>query len=226
MNKGLFAAQLDDGWDIIRLLNLDSERVWKPAYSGAQAATFRGLNYAQVWEKCLREQLYDFQLRDNSLFQFRVQSFSPAKVGYAYYECPYQCMSYEEFVTIEMGGDLADVGEALMKEYSDYIVGRSTKDTVTPLRYDYAPDDYQEARHPASHIHFGHDSNIRIGTRRILIKPLAFLLFVIRQCYPDKWLELLAERDAETWCRNVREGLDEVHADYWKAKDQLEMSLH
>jgi hypothetical protein len=225
MNKGEFETQLNIAWDIIRQLNLQFDRIWSPSYSGAQASSFRGLNYSQVWKKCLSEQLYDFQLVDNSFFQFRVESFGPVKVGYAYYECPYRCMSYSEFILQELGGDPADVGDAFMTDYSNYIVSSFPKDTVTPLRYDYAPDDYTEGRHPASHIHFGHCNNIRVGTRHILLRPLAFLLFVIRQYYPDKWIELLRDDKAWIWCRDIRDNLDEVHANYWKELDKLEMSL-
>jgi hypothetical protein len=98
------------------------------------------------------------------------------------------------------------------------------KISVTPLRYDYHPDLYTQGRHPASHVHFGHGSNIRIGTDRAL-KPLSFSLLVLRQYYPDTWARLIRAAETEQLCRNVRTTLDPVPGHYWGAFDKWEMLL-
>ncbi len=225
MNRGLFEAQLNNCWEIIRLLNLDKERIWRPEYSKRTASVFRQLTYTELWNTCLREQLYDFQLVDNSLLQFRIDSFHPIKVGYAYYECPYKCSSYIEFVS-ESGFRPKVVGDSFTKEYEDYVASCEKKDSITPLRYDYDISTYEEGRHPVSHVHFGFASNVRIGTQKILVKPLSFLLFLIRQYYPNDWVELLKHRRSRTWCRNVRDCLDDVDIIYRNDKDLLEMMLY
>lgn len=225
MNRGLFSTQRNICWDIIRSLELDRERIWYPMYEKYKPSNFRSITYLKVWETCLTNQIYDFQLIDNSLIQFRVDSFNPPKVGYSYYECPYQCLSYKEFIETEMGFDIMIVGDGLMEEYGDYLSGCTLKDTVTPIRYDYDPDRYEEGKHPASHVHFGHQSNIRVGTRKLLVKPLSFLLFTIRQMYPNHWAILLQDNQAPIWCRNVRTNLANVHTDYWKPKDLFELVL-
>lgn len=225
MNRGLFGAQVNICWDIINSLELEYDRVWIPLYKNYGSSDFIGLTYLESWEKCLRNQLYDFQLTDNSLIQFRVDSFSPLKVSYSYYECPYQCLTYAEFVASEMNLDINIVRDGLSKEYGDYLNECEIKDTVTPFRYDFDPDSYGEGRHPASHIHFGHGSNIRISTRKVL-KPLSFLLLVIRQVYPVYWMVLLEDSNFPVWCSNIRVNLTDVHSAYWNPKDQFEVTLH
>ena len=116
MNRGLFGAQLNNCWEIISYLELDYERVWYPTYEQYNPTNFKGLTYLEVWKKCLADHIYNFQLADNSLIQFRVDSFNPLKVGYSYYECPYLCLSYAEFVESELGFDIKGVRDGFMKE--------------------------------------------------------------------------------------------------------------
>lgn len=101
----------------------------------------------------------------------------------------------------------------------------SQKESVTPIRYDYRPQHYEEGRHPASHVHFGHMNNIRLATERVLERPLSFFLLVIRQYYPDDWVNLLQHAEAGNWCKNVRDDLGNVSTEYWRPLDQLEMIL-
>ena len=112
----------------------------------------------------------------------------------------------------------------IKREYDLYILNRERKDAVTPLRYGYEPELYRENRHPASHMHFGHDSEIRVGTKKFL-RPLSFFLFVIRQCYPECWSVLVQIYNADALCKNIREHLDDIDKDYWNPKDEWEMSL-
>lgn len=224
MNQGLFAAQVNTGWDILRTLKLDSDRVWYPSYPENPATRFRSLSYVDVWKNCFSNQFYDFLLSDRSFIQFRADSFRPLKVSYAYYECPFQGLSYAEFIEKELELSLDDVGDFFHEEYEDYLLSCGPKETVTPIRYDYDPERYMEGLHPASHIHFGHGSNIRVGTKRIL-RPLSFLLFVIRQCYSQSWKTCLALNDASTWCKNVRDALDEIDARFLNTADYSEMIL-
>jgi hypothetical protein len=223
MNIALFNAQLNTAWDLLNDLSIGSERNWSPDYAGLGASAFRHLSYLDVWKKCVNETFYDFQLSDNSLLQFRVPSYSPLELSYVYYECPYECLAYEEFVQ-ELGFAYEDVHDELKPEYGDYVTTCDAKDTVTPIRYDLSPALYRAGGHPASHIHFGHNSDIRVGTRRIL-RPLSFVLFVLRQCYSKTWQRLLARSDAEILCRNVKQNLTDVPREYWDVLDEREMTL-
>lgn len=223
MNVGLLNTQITTAWGLLVHLGIADERNWNPKYRNLQAASFRHLRYIDVWKTILNEGFYDFQLTDNSLLQFRVPSFNPLEVSYAYYECPMECSTYDEFLR-EVGATYEDVHDELRPKYEDYVSTCSAKDVVTPIRYDFSPNLYRSGIHPASHIHFGHNSAIRVGTNKIL-RPLSFVLFILRQCYPNVWQAFLGHKDADNLCRNIREHLSDVPNDYWHNLDEREMRL-
>ena len=222
MNRGLFSTQVNTAWNILKHLELAAKRVYVPDYS-EKASTFRGLTYLDTWKQCIQRQSYNFQLVDNSLIQFQVDNYTPLELRYVFYECPFESMSYLDFLD---SNDLNyyEVGDGFRAEYEEYLATCELKETFTPIRYDFSPNLYTEGRHPASHIHFGHRNEIRIGTRHIL-RPLSFLLLIIRQNYPNTWQRLLQHEEATNWCKNVREQLDGIHDTYWNALDEWEMIL-
>lgn len=224
MKEGVFRTQVNTSWEIVRKLELDAERNWFPSYREITASMFRGLSYLDTWEICFRERYYDFQLHDNSLIQFRVEGYAPLSVSYAYYECPYQCLSYADFVHDYCGFGIYEAGGEFRPEYEDYVVMCNVKETATPIRYDHGTDSYREGVHPASHVHFGHMNSIRVRTKKVL-RPLSFLLFVIRQFYSDAWRMLLDMSQAPVWCRNVRDNLEDVGAEFCNPLDEYEMAL-
>jgi len=132
-------------------------------------------------------------------------------------------MSYLDFLASN-ALNYYEVGDSFRVEYEEYLSTCKIKETFTPIRYDFAPSLYTEGRHPASHIHFGHQNEIRVGTKHIL-RPLSFLLLIIRQHYPNAWQRLIQHEEAVSWCRNVREHLDVIHDVYWNVMDEWEMIL-
>ena len=225
MNRGEFAAQVNDAWAVSNGLALADQRVWLPNYPAVTAREFRGLSYVDTWFTCLQNNYFDFSFRDGAFVQFVLGSIRPLRLSYSYYECPYEGLTYEGFVEFELELDLNETGDSFREEYETYRMTQEAKEAVTPFRYDYAPKDYVEGRHPASHVHFGHGSSIRIGTDKIL-KPMSFLMFLLRQCYASEWTSLHKMKDAEVWCRNVEDSLDEVSDKYRNDLDEREMTLH
>ncbi len=223
MKEGIFRTQINTAWDILKRLELDEERVVLPNYPRRAASMFRHLSYLETWKLCFQEQYYDFQLSDSSLLQFTVDSYSPLALRYVYYECPYQSLTYADFLE-EQGTSRHEVGDELVPDYEDYLSTCDMKETVTPIRYDYSPEQYMAGIHPASHIHFGHRNSVRVATKNIL-RPLSFLCLIIRQCYPDAWRQLLTIQEAESWCKNVRENLERVNEQFWNSLDKWEMIL-
>ena len=225
MNLGQFRTQVDTAWAIIRRLELAEDRVFYPPYPENPAPLFRQLTYLETWKLCFREQYYDFQLKDDSLIQFRVESFNPLCMSYVYYECPLTpAISFDDFLRDYMGVDDWDNQRYLRRDFDDYYNLSNIKEVVTPIRYDYSPRLYTEGLHPASHLHLGHKSNIRVGTKKILL-PISFLCFVLRQAYPMHWQRFVEIPDATLWIRNIRDNLDDVSEDFWNPLDQWEMTL-
>src|SRR5262249_2107023 len=210
-------------WDILKILDMAGTRVASPSYPAQPASMFRHLSYPDIWKTCYQNQYYHFQLSDGSLIQFRVENYKPLEVSYVFYDCPYKAISlYDNFR--EEYADLIEDEHELREEYTNYFAQLELKDSWVPLRYDYSPELYSEGRHPASHVHFGHNNNIRVGTKKLLM-PISFLHFVLRQMYPDAWAKLVTMEYAELWCRNIREVLVDIDSRYWRALDEWEMYL-
>lgn len=222
MSYGKFAAHVNASLELFDSLDLLTE-IARPTYSAYGAAFFRGRSYVDVWRICFQDRIFDAQLTDDSLIQFRFDHTVTSNLSYAYYDCPFKKqISFEEFVrqSLELQPG-ADEYELL----SDYeLLTIEQKDTVTPVRYDYSPNLYAQGRHPAAHMHFGNENNIRIATRKCL-RPLSFSLFIIRQFYPDKWVQFLKMPEAELKCRNVSTGLDNIDPQYFQPHDFWEMHL-
>jgi hypothetical protein len=110
----------------------------------------------------------------------------------------------------------------LRHEYE--LIEPTKKDAITPLRYDYNLDIYKEGIHPASHLHMGFNNNIRIATERIL-KPISFVLFILRQNYPNIWIGYISREYHNPILRNIRVTLDTVENDFRQRLDELQLFL-
>ena len=235
IGDGRFRSQLATVERILKKLSLLEERAISPN-KGLGASHFKGLSYREMYEECVKEYVYDFQLMDQSLLLFIKggRNEHDGFLNFCYYECPVSVMPYSEFVATECGlspideglaSEVAQWGDELRAEYEQYVTSTDSKNVITPIRYDHDASMYREGVHPASHIHFGFANEIRICTQRIM-NPISFVLLVIRQCYPRYWEKVLAMEHRQTWCRNVREEIGMVCEAYWGELDLLELVLH
>lgn len=233
IGEGEFNDQINRAARVVRQLGLLEGHVPSPN-SDVGASMFRGLTYRETWEKTYRAIAYNFILTDQSLIHFTKSGSDEHSGGlnFSYLECPIEVQKYEDFCAEYLKIDpldegyeeeLAEYGDLLRPEYEQYV---NTCDSrpVTPIRYDYAPSDYMPGRHPASHIHFGFQNHIRVATKRIL-KPVSFVLLIIRQRYPAEWIALLELDKERKLCRAVRQSLDKVHENYWNEPDLHEIIL-
>lgn len=145
-------------------------------------------NYFEVY-KIAREKL-DYNLlldNDGAFFQFsfKEENNRISELRYAYYEAPTDHISYEEFIKI-YGFDIEECGYELMEEYNQYISEAELKMSVTPLRYDYNENQYDELIHSISHLHIGQSNEIRIPLSFVMT-PLNFVAFIVRHIYWHFW---------------------------------------
>lgn len=177
----------------------------------------------------LDDEWYDCRLIDSSLLQFRRWD---QKLSYSYLESPYEAMTFDEYASERMDENWqmlpAEVRQSLELDlrggYELYLQSDLAERHTTPLRYDYEPALYRVGIHPAGHIHFGLNNEIRLCTKRIL-SPLSFTLFVMRQCYPKHWEILLQTRQDDPIFREVREKLTAVPGKFMQALDHCEHQL-
>ena len=166
--------------------------------------------YRDVWEEVRRSQLFDLLLVDSSMLQFRLNRYPDPPMTYSYFECPFRVLTYREFLDREVGSSFSEVGDLFRSEYEEFVLSSAEpKESVTPIRYDFAPDRYCSVAHPASHLHIGCENEMRLGTTRIL-SPMSFTLLILRQRYPSYWIQLNSRGNTQTWSGAVRNSLDAV----------------
>jgi hypothetical protein len=196
----------------------------KASYDKVDLALVRRSSYYEEWFMYLTDQRYDLLLEDWSLFQFRLlrrrESF---EVHYGYYECAADVVPYDQFLRKHYNMTVAT--DEFLDIYEDYVYTQPAKPYVTPIRYDFEPDFYREARHPAAHIHFGRNNDTRIRAERVWY-PVSFVLFVLRQVYPEIWEPAVRNspylRDV---CRNVRARLPLVDVAFKLPLDHHEVTI-
>ena len=171
IGEGTFQAHLSLAETILNHLEILDERQRSPN-KRLGASHFKGLDYREIYNECVREFAYDFRLVDQSLLLF-VKGGNDCHNGslsFSFYESPVRVSSYVEFVAGEIGLSPDDEdfktsfdswGDSLRPDYEQYVHSVEAKNLVTPLRYDYKATDYKMGVHPASHIHFGFDNDIQ-----------------------------------------------------------------
>lgn len=230
MNQGNFAASINASWNVLELLGITKTRNQIPQFPPNPAFLFKDKSYLDVYKICLSSYYYHFELSDGSLLQFRHEGIAPLKLSYVYYESPYNILTFEDYIADAGWATVDDelVRKELVSMYEEdisSIANNSLKKHALEIRYDYGEATYTEGVHPVSHLHIGFKSNIRIGLKKILT-PLSFVLFVVRQCYPDYWLNIHNLHEASRLSRNVRDNLRDIDfAKFWKTKDNRELIL-
>lgn len=149
--------------------------------------------YERFWQESIKGYWFDVKLVDEGLFFFQDNSPERGDLRFSYLECPYEPkVSFEEFVDNSQDDD-ASLKRDLEFEYE--LIAPMKKEAFTPIRYEFRKKDFTPYVHPASHFHFGFNSEIRIGSFQKLT-PFSFFLIVIRQCYPKAWKERVISIEA------------------------------
>ena len=198
-----------------RLLNkfdlLKSADFYKKPISKDFIRVDREKDFFNAYLTALKNFDYHFLLFDESFIQFEYTRNSTDNVTlrYAYYQFPYDFPTYKEYL---MENDLSfnEVGDGYKYEYEQALSEAPKKDTFVLIRYDYSEREYSPGVHSVSHFHFGHSNSIRIPSS-VIITPLLFILFVIKQVYSDLWKSLIEEsnfhriyKSSKSKCQNIR----------------------
>jgi hypothetical protein len=212
VNKGQFSAHVEEAWDLLGRLGLTEARNYRPNYSDFKAAEFRNLGHRDAWQQMLRTQLFDFQLADLSLLQFRyARTKTEATPSYVFIQSPVVARPYSDFVVQDLNLRVEDVGDDFRVEWEEELESAKLRDSPLYFRFDYAPLEYRPFAHPCAHLHVGHETGVRIGTRRVL-QPMSFALFVLRHVYSEQWVKVV-EDNKNKFESYVRGALDGVSKD-------------
>lgn len=236
IGDGKFHATLNEAADVLKSLGLLKERnVYQRTRLGA--ADLAGLDYPEMWKALVSVNDYDIRLKDDSIMSFW-RSSDGGELRFWWFEAPVMIPQFDVFArkylrdsfqSTEIEEDLyqewlPELEDEIQEAFDEDAKAAPLRNCVTPLRYEYKPEDYTEGLHPASHLHVGNDNSIRLSCKRVLT-PLSFVLMVLRQCYPDHWALLLANGVAEGMKSHVKDGQLLVSNEFWKAKDLCELWL-
>lgn len=170
-------------------------------------------DYVQIHKIAMENRDYDILLKDDSFFQFSCvfdSNFMKRNIRYAYYESPRDVGTYSEFLvavdlseaedewqqlSVESENKYEEPKEMILQEeYEQYKAESRLKKAVTPIRYDFHGEQFEELVHPISHIHIGFNNEVRIPLNRTM-SPLDFTIFVLRNVYWKKWKYEIANND-------------------------------
>jgi hypothetical protein len=166
------------------MLDVSSELPLLPSDEFRSFALDQNRRYEEVYLCGLRNKDYNFSLVDYSFFQFGISREN--HVRYAYYPNPFLGSSPEK---VKQLNDYFDAVEDGTMSFEDYLAEISIikSSNHSPLvRYENAPDEYVQWKHPTSHFHLGDNTNNRWPLGRSLT-PLAFSLIIFKQFYSEAW---------------------------------------
>ena len=216
-----FTGKLDTVREILEAAKLFRAAEHFPRWDTFTVADVRDKSYSEEWNYYVERNLFNFQLMDLSLLQFKWRVLDGERcASFSWVEFPFLVPTLEEFTR---ENNLA--AEDAPTYYENFVMDDpEVKQSPVPIRYDYAPDEYSPGRHPASHLHLGVDSEIRIGTKK-RFSAVTFTLLVIRQVYPERWAELLKWEGFAAQAAEVRSSLDSVPPAFFGAADEHEHQL-
>ncbi len=185
MTPNQFAASIRFAWQIVRRAHLG--RSFSTPVSLAVDNEFRDLaldetsSFEDIYLCGLRKSHYNFILTDSSYFQF---SLGESDLRYAYLPNPYLA-EQDEATRITLDADLQS-GDLTFEEYAELVAETPVSLGAPPIRYEFAPLQYREIKHPCAHLHIGHHSSNRWPVARKL-HPLAFTMLILQKYYGAAW---------------------------------------
>jgi hypothetical protein len=217
-----FGASVTQAGNLLRSMGLLLVDNPKPFAVDNIAARSRKMRYSEHWRLLVEGSAYKFLLSDYSFFTFRT---GEDGVSYGYYPNPVSFISYEDFLFTYFGDDWRDERDDPNNAaaYLSEMENGEPRDASLTLRFDYHPEQYSHGRHPAAHMHAGFDTEVRIGCGLILT-PLAFVCFAMRQVYPGPWSDSYAELEPLASSSGPK-ALECVGGKYLGLRDKLELYL-
>lgn len=203
----------------------------KVGVSASFKAASQNDNYIKTYFTGLENYDFDYLLSDQSFFQFE---FTPTEhfidIRYAFFQNPVKYKTYEEFLqehlNITTVEEIDGVGSLFEEDYRQYLEEQEFISNYCTIRYDSDYKSYKPLIHSVSHLHIGHQNNIRIPINKV-ITPLKFVLFVIKHVYYHKWRDMVNHESqylTKLLNKGRREGFN-LSADKWAKNEELELFL-
>lgn len=179
-------------------------------------------DYEKIYKVAMENMDFDFVLVDDSIFQFSCiqneRSLKKGTIRYAYYENPRSYMTYEEFLSTNEIED-EEGSESFLDYYEQEKAEARLKNSVTPFRYDYDYIHYEAIHHPVSHMHIGHNNNVRIPLNKV-ITPAIFVIFVLRNVYLKEWKQAFDKERFRELCLSAKKSCQDLDLDFFNEDEK------
>lgn len=217
-----FAASVTEAGNLLRKMGLLLADNPYPREVEDVAARSRKMQYREHWRMLIDESAFKYLLLDYSFLTFRNDSDG---ASFGYYPTPFVFMSYEEFLFSIYGDEWRSERDDPSNEaaYLSELENAGSRDAALTLRFDHHPGQYAHGRHPAAHMHAGFDTEVRVGCG-VILTPLAFACFVMRQVYPGDWCDSY-EALKHFASASGPKSLAAVGAEHLGERDRLELYL-
>lgn len=179
----------------------------------------RVLPYVERWKKALSSDWYHIRMADHSVFIFSEGS----RPSYSYLQSPVQVVTFSSYLESIGERDTPRVRAQHREDYMRVFDTAPLREHVTPIRFDYDAASYREGVHPAAHIHIGLENEIRIATNKM--SAASFVMFVMRQIYPQCWERLLAREKRDRLVRPIRCRESSLPVSVWTEVDRIALYL-
>jgi hypothetical protein len=188
MKEKNFIDSIAKGWEAIGVAGLENSFTQPtsldPDAEFKRIARDSGALYEDIFLLGLKTRSYNIILSDYAFLQFSRDG--DADVRFAYYPNPF--LGAASDVVKELGEfrDLVTEGEFSLEDYLHMVSEVRRSQHAPLLRYENAPRQYDELKHPCSHFHFGHHGGNRWPAKKVL-SPYVFCLMVLKMFYPEEW---------------------------------------
>lgn len=236
MNVSQFNVSMSNTYKFLKHCNLFRMKGIKSLAEHGVSDEFKEASqsgkYYDAYSKGLENYDYDFLLIDQSFFQFEYcQRPDCDEIRYAFYQNPIDFMSYKEYLESNpayscLDESIDEIGEIFYTEYQQFLDEQEINSVFTTIRYDTDLSNYSPLVHSVSHIHIGHNNNVRIPINK-LISPLRFVIFVVKHVYYYLWKDLVL--NDLVYLRTVlgegNHGCQILESDQWENDEKLELYL-
>lgn len=190
-------------------------------------------SYFKAYKIGLSNYDFDFLTSDHSFFQFEFKiDGNITEIRYAFFQNPIDYISYENYISnlIEqenLEATKEEIGTLFEDEYHQFLNEQENISNYATFRYDLDQNNYNPIIHSTSHMHIGHQNNIRIPLNKI-ISPLKFVLFIIKNVYYQEWKNT-TENNTEYVLQILKEARThqtDLKNNEWKDDEKLELHLN
>ena len=224
MNDNTFWSSYNDVVSLLKSIGFLKETVSHKYYGYSQKSIeCSRSDYKTRYQSLIDNIDYDILLYDDSILQMNIRN---GECRLLYIQVPTYYVTFEEYmVAVDLCGyDKSDAYRLFSDDYAQFLIEQSINSGAVYMRYDVSENERKENIHAYTHLHIGIDNNIRIPVGMHLT-PLAFVLFVIRHVYYDKWKSLMKEKEYVKKYLNFKDGCESLPSELWSEEEKKSLYL-